>query len=386
MPHPAQLPLSGVTVVAVEQAVAAPLATRHLADLGARVIKVEREPGGDFARAYDTTVLGQSSHFIWLNRGKESITLDLKSERGIDVLRALLARADVFVQNLAPGAAERIGLGAESLLADHPRLIVANISGYGPTGPYRHKKAYDLLLQCETGVVSITGTPEEPAKAGIPVADIAAGVYAYSGVLAALYERERTGEGQVVEISMLDALSEWMGYPRYYSTYGGTPPARSGARHAAIAPYGPFATSDGQVFLAVQNEREWGVLCENILGDRGLAADPRFATNTERVANRAALTALIENRLAGRTTSEVETLLDEARIANARMRDVNDAAVHPQLLARDRIRSVGTPEGEVRTLRPPMLNDDRETALGPVPAAGAHTKSIMDWLGFGDDA
>ncbi|WNF00933.1 CaiB/BaiF CoA-transferase family protein [Streptomyces luomodiensis] len=377
------LPLSGITVVAIEQAVAAPMATRHLADLGARVIKVERAGGGDFARAYDTTVLGQSSHFVWLNRGKESITLDLKSAHGGEVMRRLLARADVFVQNLGPGAAERLGLGAEQLLRDHPRLIVAGISGYGPSGPYRAKKAYDLLVQCETGVVSVTGTPETPAKAGIPVADIAAGMYTFSAVLTALYERERTGSGQHLEISMLDALTEWMGYPMYYATYGGTPPQRSGAHHAAIAPYGPFTTGDGrQIFLAVQNDREWAVLCSDILEDPGLARDPRFATNSDRVEHRDEVAALIEARLAGRSIEDVEALLEKARIANARLRDVADAAQHPQLLARDRVRTVATPAGPVRALRPPMLNETRETAMGAVPAVGEHTGSVLEWLGL----
>ncbi|MEU4896475.1 CaiB/BaiF CoA-transferase family protein [Streptomyces sp. NPDC044780] len=380
------LPLSGITVVAIEQAVAAPMATRHLADLGARVIKVERAGGGDFARAYDTTVLGQSSHFVWLNRGKESITLDLKSAHGGEVMRRLLARADVFVQNLGPGAAERLGLGAEQLLRDHPRLIVAGISGYGPSGPYRAKKAYDLLVQCEAGVVSVTGTPETPAKAGIPVADIAAGMYTFSAVLTALYERERTGSGQHLEISMLDALTEWMGYPMYYATYGGTPPQRSGAHHAAIAPYGPFTTGDGrQIFLAVQNDREWAVLCSDILEDPGLARDPRFATNSDRVEHRDEVAALIEARLAGRSIEDVEALLEKARIANARLRDVADAAQHPQLLARDRVRTVATPAGPVRALRPPMLNETRETAMGAVPAVGEHTDSVLEWLGLDAD-
>ncbi|MEU2211658.1 CaiB/BaiF CoA-transferase family protein [Streptomyces hygroscopicus] len=378
------LPLSGITVVAVEQAVAAPMATRHLADLGARVIKVEREGDGDFARSYDTTVLGQSSHFVWLNRGKESIALDLKSAHGAEVMRRLLARADVFVQNLGPGAAERLGLGAERLLGDHPRLIVAGISGYGPSGPYRAKKAYDLLVQCETGVVSVTGTPGNPAKTGIPVADIAAGMYTFSAVLAALYEREHTGSGQHIDLSMLDALTEWMGYPMYYAAYGGTPPQRSGAHHAAIAPYGPFTTGDGrQIFLAVQNDREWAVLCSDILGDPALARDPRFATNSDRVEHREEVAALIETRLAGRSAEEVEDLLETAGIANARLRDVADAAQHPQLLARDRVRSVATPAGPVRALRPPMLNETRETAMGAVPAVGEHTASVLEWLGLG---
>ena len=259
------LPLDGVLVVALEQAVAAPFATRQLADLGARVIKVEREGGGDFARDYDRTVRGQASYFVWLNRGKESIELDLKSERGQRILAALLARADVFVQNLAPGAADRLGLAAADLRARHPRLICCSVSGYGPDGPYRQKKAYDLLVQCEAGLLSVTGTAETPAKAGISVADIAAGMYAFSGVLTALYERERTSAGTSFEVAMLDALGEWMSQPYYYSVYGGQPPRRTGARHASISPYGPYATGDGQVFLGLQNEREWALLCREVL-------------------------------------------------------------------------------------------------------------------------
>src|SRR5262249_33897979 len=293
------LPLAGLTVVALEQAGAAPVATRQLADLGARVIKVERPGSGDFARSYDTTVRGEASYFVWLNRGKESIELDVKGTDGMAVLAALLGRADVLVQNLAPGAAERLGLGAAELRARHPRLIICSISGYGPDGPYRHKKAYDLLVQCEAGLLSVTGTPEEPAKAGISVADIAAGMYAYSGILAALYERERTGEGTSLDVAMLDAPGEWMGQPFYHSVYGGQPARRTGARHASISPYGPYAAACGdRVFLGIQNDREWAVLCEKILDRPDLVADGRFATNPDRVAHDDELTPIIEEALA----------------------------------------------------------------------------------------
>ena len=378
-----RLPLEGVTVVAIEQAVAAPMATRHLADLGARVIKVERPGRGDFARDYDTTVLGQSSHFVWLNRNKESIALDLKSEEGLEVLERLLGRADVFVQNLAPGALARLGLSDEVLRRRWPRLVVVGISGYGTSGPYRDKKAYDLLVQCEAGVVSLTGTPDEPSKTGIPVADIAAGMYAYAGILAALLERSQTGEGQVVEISMLDALVEWVGYPLYFTEYGGTQPPRSGAHHAAIAPYGPHRAGDGrQVFLGVQNDREWRLFCELVLGDQDLADDNRFATNSARVAHRGELTAVAERAFAALSADDVVERLERARIANARLRDVSEVAEHPQLAARDRWRQVQTPAGPVRSLLPPTVSG-REARMDPVPSVGEHTEQVLAWLASG---
>lgn len=385
---PAALPLDGVLVVSVEQAVAAPFATRQLADLGARVIKVERAGAGDFARDYDTTVLGQASYFIWLNRGKESIELDVKSDHGRRVLGGLLARADVFVQNLAPGAAGRLGLGAEQLMARHPRLICCSVSGYGPDGPYAGKKAYDLLVQCEAGLLSVTGTPDTPAKAGISVADIAAGMYAFTGVLTALYERERTGRGGSVQVAMLDALGEWMSQPYYYSVYGGEPARRTGARHASISPYGPYATRDGQVFLGLQNQREWAVLCREVLGQPDLIDDERFAANTDRVAHDAELTAIIEAALADLTAGEVEARLDAAGIASARLRTPADFAAHPQLAARDRWRVVGTPAGPVRALLPPVTVPGREAAMGAVPALGQHTAAILAELGMdgGDEA
>jgi itaconate CoA-transferase len=379
------LPLTGVTVVSLEQAVAAPFATRQLADLGARVIKVERTGGGDFARDYDRTVHGQSSYFVWLNRGKESVELDVKSARGAEVLAALLARADVFVQNLAPGAADRLGLSATTLRARHPRLICCSVSGFGTGGPYQHKKAYDLLVQCEAGLLSVTGTPETPAKAGISVADIAAGMYAFSGVLAALYERELTGEGTSIEVAMLDALGEWMSQPYLYGVCGGDPPLRTGARHASISPYGPYATADGDVFLGIQNEREWAVLCRDILGRPELAGDPRFATNTDRVSHDHELTAIIEATLRGLTAADVEGRLDAAGIANARLRTPAEFAAHPQLAARDRWRDVGTPRGSVRALLPPVTVVGREPAMGDVPALGQHTAAILAELGLGPD-
>jgi itaconate CoA-transferase len=378
------LPLTGVTVVSLEQAVAAPFATRQLADLGARVIKVERAGAGDFARDYDRTVHGQASYFVWLNRGKESIELDVKSSSGQQVLAALMARADVFVQNLAPGAADRLGLSGAALRGRHPRLICCSVSGYGPDGPYEHKKAYDLLVQCEAGLLSVTGTPEAPAKAGISVADIAAGMYAFSGVLTALYERERTGAGTIVEVAMLDALGEWMSQPYLFAVYGGEPPRRTGARHASISPYGPYATADGQVFVGLQNEREWTVLCRDILGQPELTDDPRFATNTDRVAHDDELSTIIEAALRELTAAEVEARLDAAGIANARLRTPAEFAAHPQLTARDRWRDVGTPGGPVRALLPPVTLDGREAAMGDVPALGQHTAAILAELGLLD--
>jgi itaconate CoA-transferase len=383
---PAMLPLTGITVVSLEQAVAAPFATRQLADLGARVIKVERAGPGDFARDYDRSVHGQASYFIWLNRGKESIELDVKSVHGQQVLAALLARADVFVQNLAPGAAERLGLSAPSLRARHPRLICCSVSGYGPDGPYQHKKAYDLLVQCEAGLLSVTGTPEMPAKAGISVADIAAGMYAFSGVLTALYERERTGEGTSVDVAMLEALGEWMSQPYLYTVYGGEEPRRTGARHASISPYGPYAAADGQVFLGLQNDREWAVLCREILGQPELVADKRFATNIDRVVNDGELTPIIETALAELTAADVEARLDAAGIANARLRTPAEFAAHPQLAARDRWRHIGTPGGPVRALLPPVTVTGREAAMGDVPALGQHTAAILAELGLAPGA
>ena len=381
------LPLDGIMVVALEQAVAAPFATRQLADLGARVIKVERPGPGDFARHYDGTVHGQASYFVWLNRGKESVVLDVKSPDGQAAVAALLARADVFVQNLAPGAAERLGFGSDHLRARHPRLICCSVSGYGPDGPFRHKKAYDLLVQCEAGLLSVTGTPDEPAKAGISVADIAAGMYAYSGVLTALYERERTGLGTSFDVAMLDALGEWMSQPYLYSVYGGHPARRTGARHASISPYGPYAAPDGgRVFIGLQNEREWAVLCERILHRPDLITDARFRSNPDRVAHDHELTAIIEAALLSVPPGELESRLDEAGIANARLRTPEEFAAHPQLEARDRWRDVDTPGGPLRALLPPVSVPGREAAMGPVPALGQHTAAVLAELGMSQDA
>jgi itaconate CoA-transferase len=376
-------PLDGITVVALEQAVAAPFASRQLADLGARVIKIERPGAGDFARRYDRTVLGQSSYFVWLNRGKESIELDVKSAGGQAVLAALLDRADVLIQNLAPGAAGRLGLAAATLSRRYPRLICCSVSGYGPDGPYREKKAYDLLVQCEAGLLSVTGTADEPAKAGISVADIAAGMYAYTGVLTALYERERTGRGSCFEVAMLDALGEWMSQPYFFSVYGGRPPERTGARHASIAPYGPYPASGGsQVFLGIQNEREWAVLCEKILGRPELITDERFASNPDRVAHNDELTAIIAAVFSAIPAAGLMARLDAAGLANAQLRTPAEFAEHPQLAARDRWREVGTPHGPVRTLLPPVTVPGREPVLGAVPAVGQHTAAIRAELGF----
>ncbi len=377
------LPLEGITVVALEQAVAAPFATRQLADLGARIIKIERPGTGDFARHYDETVKGMASHFVWLNRSKESLTLDLKKEGAGEVLGRLISSADVFVQNLAPGAAERLDLGASELRERHPRLVHCGISGYGGGGPYTQKKAYDLLVQCEAGLVSITGTPETPSKVGISVADIAAGMYAYSGILSALFRRERTGEGATIEVSMLEALGEWMGFPAYFAGYGGEEPRRSGASHAAIAPYGPFACADGQiVFLGIQNEREWGAFCAGVLGRAALAEEERFRTNTGRVENREALHAEIERVFSRLSSDEAIERLEAAGIANARMRTVRQFLDHPQLEARDRWREFGSPAGPLRGLLPPATLEGTEPMMAPIPAVGEHTQSILRTLGY----
>lgn len=377
------LPFEGITVVALEQAVAAPFATRQLADLGARVIKIERPPAGDFARRYDETVNGLSSHFVWLNRSKESLMLNLKHESARAALRRLLTQADVFIQNLAPGAAARLGFDASSLRAEHPRLIVCEISGYGATGPYREKKAYDLLAQCETGLVSVTGSADEPAKAGISIADIAAGMYAYSGILAALYQREHSGIGATLEVSLFEALGEWMGYPAYYAAYSGTPPPRTGASHATIAPYGSFVAGDGQqVNLGVQNEHEWIAFCELVLQRPALAHDERFATNSARVAHRPQLNAEIGAVFAALTGDTVIERLDRAEIANARMNTMLEFWNHPQLRARDRWREVDSPVGPIRALLPALTMAGVEPRMDPIPAVGQHTEAILRELGY----
>lgn len=377
-------PLKGLTVVALEQAVAAPFATRQLADLGARVIKIERPGVGDFARGYDETVRGLASHFVWLNRGKESVCLDLKTEAGRDAIQALVGEADVFIQNLAPGAAERLGLGAEELRTVNPRLVHVSISGYGPGGPYETKKAYDLLVQCEAGLVSITGTPEEPSKVGISIADIASGMYAYTGILTAVLNRSLTGEGASIEVSMLEALAEWMGYPLNYAMYGGTAPARTGSRHAAIYPYGPFRCGEGLVFLGLQNEREWVTFCEKILDKSELATDPRYVRNSLRVEHADELRSEIERVFADATAEEVAARLEEAGIANALLRDMAGLAGHPQLQARNRWRDYDSPQGPLRALVPPVTFVGSEPLMGAVPDVGEHTEAVLAQLGLSE--
>jgi itaconate CoA-transferase len=376
------LPLTGTTVVSVEQAVAAPFATRQLADLGARVIKIERPGVGDFARSYDATVNGMSSHFVWLNRSKESLTLDLKRTEALDVLRQLLRRADVFIHNLAPGAMARLGFASADMRRQHPRLVVCEVSGYGSDGPYREKKAYDLLVQSETGVLSVTGTGDEPAKVGISVADISAGMYAFSGVLAALLRREKTGEGSALEISLFDSLAEWMSYPVYY-TYGGTPPPRSGARHAVIAPYGPYTAGDGRVvYLGLQNEREWVRFCADVIGRPEMATDARFSSNPRRVEHRDELDAAITEAFRDLTADRVIERLDAAQIANARMNTVEELIAHPQLASRDRWREVDSPAGPVRLLKPPFNFEGIEDRMGRIPSVGEHTNAILGEVGI----
>jgi itaconate CoA-transferase len=377
------LPLAGITIIALEQAVAAPFATRQLADLGARVIKVERPGVGDFARSYDTTVQGLCSHFVWLNRSKESLTLDLKHPEAAPILHKLLEGADVFIQNLAPGATERLGLDNEALVNRYPRLIICNISGYGSSGPYREKKAYDLLVQAEAGLLSVTGTPEAPAKVGISAADISAGMYAFSGILTALYQRERTGQGATLEVSMLEALGEWMNYPAYFTAYGGTPPPRTGASHATIVPYGPFRAGDEKlVLLGVQNEREWARFCEIVLEQPALAADPRFAGNAKRVANREALHALIDAAFSRLTAEQIVARLERAQIANARINTMQEFWEHPQLEARQRWREVDSPAGPLRALLPPVTMRGSEPRMDPIPAVGEHSEQILRSLGY----
>ena len=380
-------PLDGITVVSLEHAIAAPFCTRQLADLGARVIKIERPGVGDFARAYDQRVDGMASHFVWVNRSKESLTLDLKQPAALAILRQLLGTADVLVQNLAPGATARMGLGFDDLSATHPGLIVCDISGYGSDGPYRDKKAYDLLIQSEAGFLSVTGTPEDPCKAGNSVADIAAGMYAYSSILAALLQRGKTGKGSQIDVSMLESLGEWMSYPMYYAYGGATPPPRSAASHATIYPYGPFAAGDGgTVMLGLQNEREWLMFCELVLVQPALAGDPRFDSNARRNEHRDALQAIILQVFATMTTAQVTGRLDEAQIANARMNDMAGLWAHPQLKARERWRQVATPVGDVAALLPPGRINSFDYRMDAVPAVGQHTAAILRELGQGDDS
>jgi len=380
-------PLQGITVVTLEHAIAAPLATRHLADLGARVIKIERPGVGDFARGYDERVQGLCSHFVWTNRSKESLTLDVKHDEAKHVLDALLQRADVLVQNLAPGAAARLGLSFDALHAKLPRLIVSDISGYGDdgerAGPYRDKKAYDLLIQSEAGFLAVTGTPEQMAKAGCSIADIAAGMYAYSGILAALIERGKTGRGTRLDVSMLESMVEWMSFPLYYAYRGASPPPRAAAAHATIYPYGPFATGDGKsVMLGVQNEREWRVFCAKVLGQPALADDERFNSNARRVAARDALAAIIDAMFRDLSSEQVVQRLDDAQIANARVNDMAAVWAHPQLAARQRFTEVGSPSGPITALWPPALPSSFEPRMDPIPALGQHTDALLAELGF----
>jgi len=380
-------PLQGLTIVTLEHAIAAPFATRQLADMGARVIKIERPGSGDFARGYDQRVRGLASHFVWANRGKESLTLDVKQPDAARLLQRLIVeKADVLVQNLAPGAAARLGLSFEALKGQRPDLIVCDISGYGDDavnpGPYRDKKAYDLLIQSESGFVSITGTPDEPSKAGLSIADIAAGMYAYSNILAALLQRNIDGQGRRIDISMLEAMGEWMGYPMYYAFDGAPPPPRAGAAHATIFPYGPFPAGDGKtVMLGLQNEREWAQFCDKVLRQPALARDERFAGNARRVANRDALRAIIHQVFATLSAEQVTARLDDAQIANARVNDMAGLWNHPQLAARSRWRDVGSPAGPLPALLPPGSWNDGDPALGPVPALGQHTDAILAELG-----
>ena len=376
-------PLDGVTVVSLEHAIAAPFCTRQLADLGARVIKVERTGGGDFARDYDTRVRGLSSHFVWVNRSKESLALDLKTEFAREVMARLLAKADVFVQNLAPGAAARLGLDAKRLQERHERLIVCDISGYGNDGPYRDRKAYDLLIQSEAGFLSVTGSPQEPAKAGASIADIAAGMYAYSSILSALLLRGRTGRGSHIDVSMLESLAEWMGYPLYYAFDGAEPPPRAGAAHATIYPYGPFKAGDGRdVMLGLQNEREWQAFCEVVLEEPALAQDARFRSNALRNEHRDALRHLILDRFSTLDSRQVRERLDRAQIANADVNTMRDVWAHAQLAARGRWTEIASPAGPIPALKPPGASDAYEPRMDGIPAVGQHNAAILAELGL----
>ncbi|MCE2980749.1 MAG: CoA transferase [Betaproteobacteria bacterium] len=376
-------PLAGITVVSVEQAVAAPFAARQLGDLGARVIKVERPDGGDFARGYDKAVDGQSAYFVWLNRNKESLSLDLKQEAAREALHRLVERADVFIQNLAPGAVERLGFGAAALRAKHPRLITCDISGYGATGPYADKKAYDLLIQSESGVLSVTGTADTPCKVGVSIADIATGMHAYSAILAALYRRERDGCGAHIEVPMFDCLVEWNSHPVYYTHYSGNAPRRSGPDHATIVPYGKFDCADGRsVMLGLQNEREWAVFCDKVLDRPELARDDRYDSNTKRTERRTEMMAIFQSVFSRITAAELVARLDAAGIANGRLNTPADVWDHPQLSARERWREVEHPGGTMRAVLPPASFDDFEAAMAPVPTLAEHTDRILSELGY----
>ena len=379
-------PLDHITVVSLEHAIAAPFCTRQLGDLGARVIKIERPDVGDFARNYDQRVDGLSSHFVWTNRSKESLTLDIKHETSMQVLLTLLKTADVFVQNLAPGAAARLGLSFEQLQNLNPKLVVCDISGYGNDGPYRDKKAYDLLIQSEAGFLSVTGTPDTPSKAGCSIADIAAGMYAYTHILSALLLREKTGEGSHIDVSMLESLSEWMSFPLYYAYKDAEPPARSGASHATIYPYGPFPVGDGNtLMLGLQNEREWLMFCDKVLLDAGLAHDERFNSNSQRHVHREALKTLIDQCFAALSITAVEARLDEAKIAHARMNTMSQLWDHPQLSARQRWQEVSSPVGQLSALLPPGVNSAYSARMDGIPAVGQHTQAILQECGVSLD-
>ncbi|BAH50242.1 CaiB/BaiF family protein [Rhodococcus opacus B4] len=379
---PGLLPLDGITVVALEQAVAAPLATRHLADMGARVIKIERVGEGDFARNYDAAVFGQASHFVWLNRSKESIGVDLKSEVGRDTVARLIAKADVFVQNLAPDAADRLGFGADELRAEHPELIVVNMSGYGSAGPRRERKAYDMLVQAEAGMISVTGTPDTATKTGVPVSDIAAGMYAMTSVLGALFRRPRTGVGARIDVSMFDATAEWLGHPMYMKMYADKQIPRVGLGHAAIVPYDSYPTLDGQILIGVQNDRGWRQLVTDVFKRPELADHPRFATNMLRVQHRAEVDALVAEETQRFTSAALDQALADSGIPAAELNDLGGLIEHPQLEQRDRWRDVGTEAGPIRAMLPPMTFSDVEMRMGDVPALGAHTDLILGELGW----
>jgi itaconate CoA-transferase len=381
------LPLEGITVVSLEHAIAAPFCTRQLADMGARVIKIERPGVGDFARKYDERTRGMASHFVWTNRSKESLTLDLKHADAGPVLEQLLAQADVLVQNLAPGAAARMGLSFDALHAKFPKLIVCDISGYGEGGPYETKKAYDLLIQSESGFVSVTGSAEEPSKAGCSIADISAGSYAYSSILNALLLRHKTGLGSHLDVSMLESMVEWMSFPMYYAFEGAAPPPRAGASHATIYPYGPFPVGDGNtIMLGLQNEREWVIFCEKVIEQKALAIDPEFDNNTKRTANRARLRAVIVELFSKMTIAQVEQKLEEAQIANARVNEMKDVWAHPQLKARNRWTEVQSPVGLLPALLPPATNNQFDARMDPIPGIGEHTQAILKELGVDEAA
>jgi itaconate CoA-transferase len=381
------LPLEGITVVSLEHAIAAPFCTRQLADMGARVIKIERPGVGDFARKYDERTRGMASHFVWTNRSKESLTLDLKHADAGPILEQLLAQADVLVQNLAPGAAARMGLSFDALHSKFPKLIVCDISGYGEGGPYETKKAYDLLIQSESGFVSVTGSADEPSKAGCSIADISAGSYAYSSILNALLLRHKTGLGSHLDVSMLESMVEWMSFPMYYAFEGAAPPPRSGASHATIYPYGPFPVGDGNtIMLGLQNEREWVIFCEKVLEQKSLAIDPEFDNNTKRTASRVRLRAVIVELFSTMTIAQVEQKLEDAQIANARVNEMQDVWAHPQLKARHRWTEVQSPVGLLPALLPPATNNQFDARMDPIPSIGEHTKAILKELGVDEAA